>query len=333
MLHDSLSLARGESEKSVARSSALGVWGVFGALSLGVLLLILWTTRSCEPDPVAPPPLGDPFGAVRAVELGWRDCVPEYPDPARDLEARLAERGYVRGSPAGAPLELPLSIEPELEGACGVVVVIAEPTSTIDSIAVEGQGVFPACVGRVATIGTCGTARVAARGTGQARSSVWTFPGLTPRGISATGMPADAVLAHAEAETLLGRHGMRPTAQVLAIGREPSDPLELAPGPAPQGGCAGWVTAAIGLGPVDTFGSGLSAHSAAPERALVLSMSCSDGSGILRFTDPGRDGGTMYSIPYRTGGGGPSVPSDEARLSRIPAVRAVAAREIQLPTD
>jgi hypothetical protein len=325
-------VARGESDKSVARSSALGVWGVFGAISLGVILSVVWSTRSCDSDPPPPPAMTDPFARARNVALGWRDCVPEYPDPPRDLDAALRNRGYVRVAAPGLAHELPMTITTEdLDGACGVVAVIGEPTSTINSIGAAGQQSFPSCVARLTTIGVCGVTTVRAAGIGQARAAIWTFPGLTPQAIEDTGIPADAALAHAEAEALLARQGIRPTPQVLVMQRGASDPLELPPGPAPPQGCAGWVTTTVGFGPVEGYGSGMGSHSSARERGLVLSLSCSDGSGMLRLTDLLHDGGTIYSIPYDTGDSGPAVPAEDTALSRLPAVRRVSTRQVVLP--
>ncbi len=135
------------------------------------------------------------------------------------LEALLANRGYVVGATAETPpRQMPFDMAPsDLEGRCGVVVIIGEADAMIEEAGVVGGATFVAVDHGAFTVAMCGTALVHIEGHGGARTRAWFYPGLTPSMRVATGLSADALLAHAEAEALLRRLGYEPVDEVLEI--------------------------------------------------------------------------------------------------------------------
>jgi hypothetical protein len=323
-------VARGESSRSEPKSAALGVWAVFGIITLGAALLLMLTTRACEGVRESlvgtTATVAEPFaGAGTAfASLRWRDCVPGA-DPGLEVAAELERRGYARRSGRSSPRELPMEVAAEeLEGACGVIVAIAEPTSSLGRSGSAGEAPRAVCADGVSAVGVCGSELAGFEGLGQARTETWIFPGLTADDVRRTELPSDVALAFAEAESILRMRGWQLTHQAwrrevapgtttTAVGREPSS------------GCVPWVTVAVGLGHAQSiFGPVPLSSDTATDRALVAGAACAGTAGpsTLRFDDLGGDGGVLYSVPVRTSSG-PAVPEASARLTMTPEIRVV----------
>jgi hypothetical protein len=67
------------------------------------------------------------------------------------------------------------------------------------------------------TIALCGAVPVHVEGTGNVHMRTWLMPGLTETALATTGLSADALLAHAEAETVLRRLGYVPSDELIEI--------------------------------------------------------------------------------------------------------------------
>lgn len=313
-------MSRGESKKSEPRSGAYGVWAVFGALVLGVVFFVLSTTRACDMDPAAGSGDPEPFAGASAAfaELGWRDCVDGL-DPGAELRARLARRGYVRhGEPSSVELPIGRTVE-DLEGACGVVVVVGDPGAMLDRVAVGDETPRPPCGAPVAALGVCGIANVSVTGTGQARLETWSFPGLPPRDVERTGIEADLLLAHAEAETIFARRGWSPGERALIT--DVAAPTRLFDPPGPPSGCVPFVIAGRGLSAGQSQWDGAPlAYDRATDRLLLGVATCAGrGPGQITFDDPGSNGGRLVVLPYAQAHG-PSLPGSDAQLTRLPEV-------------
>ena len=332
-------MARGESSRAEPKSAAIGVWAVFGTITLGTALLLVLTTRACDGAREglvgATATVTEPFaGAGTAFgSLSWRDCV-AGPDPGLSLTAELERRGYERRSGRSEPRELPTEVgADELEGACGVIVAIAEPTSSLGRSGSAGETPRAVCTDGVAAVGVCGTELARFEGLGQARIETWIFPGLAADDVGRTELPSDVALAFAEAESILATRGWRLTDQVWRREARPST-TSADVGLAPSSGCVPWVTVAVGLGRARSIWGPLALGSdTAPDRALVAGAACagSAGRGSLSFDDPGGDGGTLYSVPFGTRSG-PALPEARLPLSMAPELRVVTdERRIALP--
>lgn len=349
-------MARGEAGKEGPRGPGLAIASSFGVLCLAALTCVLSSTRACDGCMprgwLTPPVPTEPFaGALVAFDdLHWRDTGrargtyvrPSAPDAsaaALALESELTERGYVRASVAPtSTIDLPADvITVGLDGACGVVAITGLGNATID--AVDGpDGRVRASDPSAIAIAACGDARMRALGTGSATVEVWHLPGITPADVLGTGLSAEVVLAHAEAERLWRARGLAPADQVVRDERSAgSVPTFVGPpGAPPARGCVAWVGVAIGAGTADTT----SAYAAlgrdyAIDRGLFGGASCATiASPQTMVTDPDGDGFVVYWRPYgqTAGGAGPARPSEGgASAPSAGAMRMVEAGAIVLP--
>jgi hypothetical protein len=314
-------VARGESPKERPSLPGAAIFAVFGAFCLFAITAVAMTTRECASPP--PPPTPEPFaGTVTSFHaLGWRDterarAVPPggtvAPDAARArtlLETTLTARGYVPAPSEGlAPVVgLPAELEaPTMEGSCGVLVVVAEGTSTLGSAEVvtpSGSAHQDAHDPSAMAVPLCGNQRVRVAGTGRAAAHVWHYPGLTDTLVEATGLTPEVALAHAEAEVLLRGRGLAPEAEVVA--------LEMGPGPgrfelpltrSPASGCVFFAVVAVGAGvPVGVW----SPSDVARDRALVGAARCSTRTDASPTLEVPAGTARVYARAYRAHGGSP----------------------------
>lgn len=312
-------VSRGESPKSTPRVGAIGVWSVFLMLLVGVIWLVASQTHGCGAEVPEPAP---PFAgaAARVAELSWRDCV-DPPVTAGSLRARLLARGYQPADTAPLEVELPFDRPVEgLAGACGVALVAGAPGASLTAVAAgDGPGRAP-CASPFAAVGVCGEDRLRLQGVGQASVYALLYPGLTAGDPARTGLPADVLLAHAEAEHLWALSGWSPSGPALRVPIA-AGASRWAP-PTPASGCARFVIVGEGLSYGQTAWEGIPyAYDRATGRLLVGSVSCADrGAPEVLFSDLESDGGALYVLPYAAGVG-PRVPGTERALSRLPEVR------------
>lgn len=331
-------MARGESHRAAGNPIGAAVLAIFGVAALTALAFVVVTTRacaSCEAAFYGAMRTGDPYvgASTAARELGWRDAAraraaygaPVPSDPvaaATSIEALLRARGYVaaEGLALDGPRELPMELGvPELGGGCGVLEVIGEPGTRIER-AMAGGATTEAADSSVLTLGACGEAPVRVEGIGRVTARVWHLPGLTPADLGATGLPVDALLAHAEAERLLARYGYVATSDLVRIEVSGATSPTMLSLPSPPSGCVPWVVAVVGAGRSST--GVLSDH--APDRALALAVTCATRSGWdVMVSSPGGAGApaTAWARAFRPPGSGAALPSDAP--STIGAARVV----------
>ncbi len=261
-------MARGESPKErplsiglalvavVAVASMCAVWSVVSSMRTGSSAITSYT----PPGPV------EPFrGAIAAFgTLGSRDSaravlfsgatLTRDPGAARAaLEGTLRDRGYVEGTtPETAPEALPFDATPaDLDGACGVVLLIGDVSATIAGAGITGGTRFRSVDPSGFTVAVCGTASIHVDGTGSVSMRAWLLPGLTPTALTDTGLSADALLAHAEAETILRRRGYAPVDEILEVTPAPTSAGGFVPAPlptVPTAGCVPFVAYIEGAG-------------------------------------------------------------------------------------
>ncbi|AKF06953.1 hypothetical protein [Sandaracinus amylolyticus] len=325
-------MARGEPGKVGPRGAGLAIGAIFGALCLASLTLVATCTRSCTscvPSAIAPvPAASEPFaGAAAAIEeLAWRDATrarPGYAMPAVPdahaarvaLEDTLAARGYVQVQVADDARGRSLPFEAAigaLEGACGIVAVLGVGNASL--LAVDGPaGAVAASDPSVVAIAACGATSVRATGTGMATIAAWQLPGITPSDVSATGLGAEIVLAHAEAEALWRARGWEPRDEIVQEFHAARSTGFISPpaGVAPTSGCVAWVGVAIGAGRAETMSRGtLLGRDYARDRALFGAVSCAASSGVpatsTSLTDEHADGYVVHWRAWGTSGAGPS---------------------------
>ncbi|MGE0790546.1 MAG: hypothetical protein AB7S26_33015 [Sandaracinaceae bacterium] len=317
-------MSRGESQKPVTQSGAIGVWAVFAAIAVGVIVGLLLITRACAPDPAEV--VGtEPFpGATQTIAgLDWRDCT-IGPDAERELAQRLRDRGY-RSLDGSRTVELPLSTGvPELADACGVVAFVGAPGAALGPVGVVGQPSRPPCGGsNVTTIGVCGDTPIHLDGLGQAVLRAWAFDDLTPDDVSATEIDAESLLALAEGEILLAREGWTPSDRALLV--EPPGRTTTWEPPVPGDGCVMWLIAGRGMAAMGTSWNSVGlAWTRSDQRSLAGAPTCADAptSAQVTFDRTGSEV-AFYARPFTRNSEGPRLPEAERARSRARELRAV----------
>lgn len=287
-------MARGESPKERPLSIGLAIVAVVAVATLCALFSVVTSNHTPASSPYTPyAPAGppEPFTGATAsfATLSSRDSTRATlvaggsltRDPraaAIALEGALRDRGYVVGATeASAPQVLPFdAIPPDLEGACGVVLLIGDVTTTLTAAGASGAPLLRAVDPSAFTVAACGTDPIRVEGSGAVTMRTWLMPGLTPSALASTGLSADALLAHAEAETLLRRRGYVPEGEIVetagsatTAGGFVTATLPLVP----PAGCVALALYVEGAGqPQLTPGR----YDYLPDRALTGAVSCSD---------------------------------------------------------
>jgi hypothetical protein len=277
----------------------------------------------------------EPFvGATTSFgQLGSRDAAraSSYygatlgPDPVaarRSVEGVLTSRGYVAGATAeSALMQMPFDFTPtDLDGSCGVVLVLGDVGAIIQRAGAVGGDAFAAVDPSAFTVATCGTAPVHVEGIGGAMVRAWLYPGLTPSALASTGLSADALLAHAEAETILRRLGYEPVNEVVTM------PVTSTPGglsleapETPASGCIPFVAYVAGAGTASLpFGR----SDFLVDRTLSSVVGCRTGPGWqLTMYDDATASATAYVRAYRAGAG-PTTTNTAGSIVSVDAAHA-----------
>ena len=227
-------MARGESPKERPLSIGLAIVAVVAVAAICAVFSVAMSMRSpgSAVTPYALPASVEPFrgataafgtlssrDSARAVLTGGATLSRDPAGARAALEGVLRDRGYVQGASAEtSPRALPLdATAPDLEGACGVVLLIGEVSTTITGAGLAGQTVLRSPDPSAFTVAACGASPIHVEGTGNVAMRTWLLPGLTPTAIEDTGLSADALLAHAEMETVLRRRGYVPSDEILEV--------------------------------------------------------------------------------------------------------------------
>ena len=312
-------MARGESPKDRPISIGLAIMAIVGVASLCTVFSVVSSIHTGAPaTPYTPPPPTEPFrgatigfatlssrDSARAITTGGA-ALPRNPAAARSaLEATLRDRGYVVGtSPQSAPAALPLRAAAlDLEGACGVVLVLGDVSTTIVRAGIDDGVTFRAVDPSGITIAACGPASIRVEGTGQVTYATWLFPGLTPNAVVDTGLGADALLAHAEAELVLRRRGYVPVDEIVEVtptttsaGGFVTLPLPITP----TAGCIPFVAYVDGAGrpqlPAGRFDF-------LDDRGLSAAIACAPGglAWLPTYVDDGTIGAHAFVRAYGAG--------------------------------
>lgn len=328
-------MPRGEPAPRGSRAVGLAIAAVFALVCLGALTLVVMTTRACDgwfggTAVVTPPTEPFPGADAALVPLGSRDCLAAGgplmggPVPVVGVAAvasELRRRGYqaIEGD-WGDPQPMPLRFSAHgLAGGCGVAAFVPEPGARIDAAGAEAGVEAVPCTQAVATVAMCGDAVTPVSGTGNVWARTFVFPGLTPSAVEASGIPAHATLAHAEAELSLRSLGWLPETQVLhdpvstgtpGMAHTPTPPA------APTSGCIAWVVVGEGVGRSQTEWAGRPIDQDAAQGTFTAGViACApDPSGApnetrLTLFDSGGDGGQLWWRPYAPQAG-PTVPTN-----------------------
>ncbi len=315
-------MARGESPKDRPASVGLALVGAVGLAGLCTLFAVVSSMRGYGGASSITPyytGVSEPFmGAATSFGvLGSRDAARAMsyagaalaPDPVaarRSIETALATRGYVVStSPESATQQMPFDVTPtELDGSCGVVVVIGDLGALVQRAGVASGTAFEAADPSAMTVASCGAAPVHVEGIGGATTRTWLYPGLTPATLGVTGLSADALLAHAEAETLLRRLGYVPTDEVIEVlvtstgggGFATLDAPTM-----PASGCMPFVAYVVGAGNAQLP---IGRADYLRDRALSTLVGCGSGSGwSLTLVDDATLGATAFVRAYGPGAG------------------------------
>jgi hypothetical protein len=318
-------VARGESPKERPSFPGAAIGAAFLAFCLCAITGVALTTRECNAPPVGVAPTPEPFvGTIASFHsLSWRDTervrngatgvAPDAASARTLVESSLRTRGYVPAPAEGlaAVVTLPGDFEtPAMEGSCGVLVVVADGAGTITRAEVGAEGAsetFTAHDPSALAVPLCGAHRVRVLGTGAAAAHVWHYPGLTPDVVSATTLPADVVLAHAEAEVLLRARNLVPRDEVAV--------LEVPSGPGTQtiptartvsSGCVPMVAVVVGGG--DPMGS-WSPTDRITDRALIGLAVCATRTDAIPTLVVPSGTARVYVRPYEALGAGASAPA------------------------
>lgn len=328
-------MARGEASKERSTVSGVSIFLAFLAVLLLATTLVMLVVRDVQR--VAAPPRAEPFvGAAAAFQkLFWRDAARVHavagPTIGSDaayaralLEGTLRLRGYIPAPARGlAPLvRLPGEfVVDAFDGGCGLVVLVADGSSTLVSADVEGER-FLAHDPSIMAVPGCGVSRVRVEGTGSFAAHAWLLPGLTPTLAEAIGLPVDALLAHAEAEALLSGSGLEATDQIFEVEvRAGAARVAVPVGIAVASGCVPFVAVALGAG--DVMGDWVLADATA-DRALFGIAACARRTdGIPTLSVPSGVA-RVFLRPY-----GPSR-SGSARGVRPSAMRLVAPHDVDI---
>lgn len=345
-------MARGEPGKNRPPGPGLAIGALFACACLAAVTLIATTTRSCDGclprGWMAGTTPAEPFsGAAAAIdELHWPDvgrardayARPTAPDAsaaAVALRTRLEQRGYVAvADRAPEILTLPLETRtPALAGACGVVVVTGLGNATILG-AEAAEGAVVANDPSIVAIAACGDVALRASGTGSATVEAWHMPGITPADVAATGLPAEVVLAHAEAETLWRARGWAPVDQLVREEHGPGPTVWISPpGVPPASGCIAWVGVAIGAGSAETSTGFVMGRDYAIGRALFGAAQCATTAAThTTLLDEGGDGHVVHWRAYGVATPGPTrAAAPGATATTAGALRVVAVSDLALP--
>jgi hypothetical protein len=356
-------MARGEPSKERPRSSGIAIAGCATLAVLATLTTIvssLGAGDGCGPRapsglyPIEPfPGAGEAF-----ARLHWRDTArardsamvplpPDAAEAARQLAVVLSARGYVAAAGEQAPLTMPFSVRTSVLGgavggalggalgeSCGVIAAVAEGNAVITDISI-GSERARASDPSVATLGACGEVEVRVQGIGSATVSAWALPGLTVDDASASGLPADVLLAHAEAEAIWSALGYLGEDVVV---REQSTSLRAVepPGAAPGSGCRIWIGIAEGAGSLHTaHGGHVLAGDRALDRAMIGAARCAgSGPSIATLVDDSTPGLTVWWRPFRlavAASAGPTRPGATLAPTRAGAIRLVDLADLALP--
>lgn len=328
-------MARGESPKDRPSSVGIALVGAVGVAGLCTLFTVISSMRGCGSDAMVTPyaygAVNEPFvGANTSFGvLGSRDAAraSSYyggalaPDPVtarRSLEAALASRGYVvSDTPESTLQQMPFDVTPtDLDGSCGVVVIIGDIGALIQRAGIASGDSFRAIDPSAFTVATCGTAPIHVDGIGAAVTRSWLYPGLTPATLVSTGLSADALLAHAEAEVLMRRLGYEPVDEVVEVtATAPGGAFaSLEPPYSPPSGCVPFVAYVAGAGR-SSLPFGQSDY--LDDRALSAVVGCGSGNGwSLNLVDDTTPGATALVRAYRAGGG-PSTSITAGSIARV----------------
>ncbi len=314
-------MARGESEASGSRGTGVAIWAIFGVACLFTAFLVIRATG--EPD-VEPYELEqrEPFPGAEGTArvLGWRGCTgaqgPAVPGPSGGARGRIERdlemRGYEAAGDWSDPVALPIEQSfPDLIGKCGVVAVITDGGGAWLTHTGDDQ----VCTHDATTAGACGTETVRIAGSGNVRLRIYTMDGLSDGDPERTGIPSDALLAHAEAEVLLGRGAWSASVSVVEepLARTTSGSHTLRPPARPGSGCVPFVAVGLGVDSARTNWLGRNVSwSNTQGRFVVAAIACA-GSGMfgdrmteLAVTDTG-SGGTIWWRAYDASSAGPST--------------------------
>jgi hypothetical protein len=337
----------------------MAIFAIFSAVScLGATLVAALTTDSC--DDLGRVAMTPPAGAVAAegfpgahavfATLGSRGCFERTTGPAlhplpaasvpETIEAVIADRGYVPSDdPWSGRVELPWAGRAELDGGCGVVALVAEPSASI--YAAAGRGLSVAlCSTSAALLAACDGDELSAQGVGGARVRTFSMPGLTRAQLEPTGLDPEVSLAHAEAELRLRRAGWTPVDEIVVTPVRGGGPHVTALGPprAPASGCIAWVAVGLGFtsGTASWAGTMVSTDPNPGVFTLGLVSCAADASGrpsetIIEVNDPEMDGGQVYFRAFAPGAGA-VIPNDARRPPlTLGSVREVDASDADVP--
>ncbi len=360
---EGLNVSRGESAKPRSSGPGLAIAGTLAVLVLSAACVVAWSLHVVprwiqemfSGPATPPPPPGDPAALVHAAlsPLRFRECMEAglgpaaapIPGPAGEaarVHAMLVERGYAPGPDDPTPLALPYADTIHgLEGSCGVVLVARVGTTTLGRARAGTAPEVESWRGEVVTVGACDGDGLAVTGTGAIAMRVYAMPGITPEIVRRSGMPADALLAHAEAESYLRARGWEPEDSVIerrvARGAPSRVVRSLGPGVAPVHGCTAWVAVGLGIGAANVgWGAVGGEYDPGQARFMLGMLSCDasttpTGGTDLTVTDAEGDGGRIFFRPYRARSG-PAVVGPSALATGAATMRVKRARDVVLPT-
>jgi hypothetical protein len=324
-------VARGESGKSRPLSIGIAIAAVLAVATVCALFSIVNSNRPPQPYtaygyPTYPTyPSTEPFrgasaafgtvtsrDSVRSTASGGAALTRDPVAARRSLEAALTDRGYVVGATAETPATtLPFDAPAaDLEGACGVVLLVGDAATTITRAGV-GSSMFTSVDPSAFTVALCGPATIHVEGVGHAAMRTWLLPGLTPAALTTTALTADALLAHAEAELLLRRHGYAPVDELIEVHISATTPggfLTLHLPTTPAAGCIPFVAYADGAGrpqlPTGTFDH-------LDDRALNGAISCATSTRSWEplYVDDSIPDARVLVRAYATAASVPSTPT------------------------
>ena len=177
---------------------------------------------------------------------------------------------------------------------CGVVAAVADG-GFITAAQVDNRHQNPPCGGDLAIFGTCGPEPVRFDGRGDVLLRRYLAPGLTAGDVTAAGVEPDVLLAHAEAQVLLGAIGYQPTDELVreSLGSIPAGHYHSARPPVtPDEGCVFWVGVARGLGRASTTWSGPTGSGFMPAN---VSIDTAENVSVFGLFACGSDSGAVQS--------------------------------------
>lgn len=355
-------MSRGEPEKPRQRAPGIAIAVTFGVVCLAATLLVVWTTGACEGctpwswigfTPPAPPVEPFPGAQSALVPLRWRDCpevgaaLPGATGTAHyqsEIERELTGRGYIAGAAWTTNVVIPadVTLPADLAGGCGVVAFVADPGSAITRAITPGGSAQP-CDANIIAPAVCDGETLRLEGSGMVSLRAFTMPGLTPPIVAATGVPAEALLAHAEAEQMLRAHAWTPIDEVvlqdvppgsIGLGGPGSRVTASVPKP-PARECTPWVAVGIGGGNAEgTWPGYVPDVDRAPSRFMGAAVECVSTPGVtLTAMDDGTPGLKIWWRAYGAAGG-PALPGAPTRGGPVStgSVRVVTSRAATLPT-